>query len=61
MHYNTNATDSAGRFPEDLCRFYISEVILALDFLHSHDIIYRVSTCIVNAGESFYLSYIHRT
>jgi serum/glucocorticoid-regulated kinase 2 len=31
----------AGKFPEDKARFYIAEVILALDFLHRHNIIYR--------------------
>lgn len=31
----------AGRFPEDKARFYIAEVILALDCLHRHNVIYR--------------------
>lgn len=31
----------AGRFSEERARFYISEVILALDYLHRHDVIYR--------------------
>ena len=31
----------AKRFPENLARFYAAEVILAIDFLHSKDIIYR--------------------
>jgi serine/threonine protein kinase len=31
----------AGRFPEDKARFYIAEVILALDYLHRHNVIYR--------------------
>ncbi len=31
----------AKRFPETLARFFLSEVILALEFLHSKDIIYR--------------------
>jgi serum/glucocorticoid-regulated kinase 2 len=31
----------AGTFTEPVARFYICEVIVALDFLHQHDIIYR--------------------
>jgi len=31
----------ATRFSEDRARFYIAEVILALDYLHRHNIIYR--------------------
>lgn len=31
----------SGCFPEHVARFYIVEVMLALDFLHRHDIIYR--------------------
>jgi serine/threonine protein kinase len=31
----------AGRFPEEQARFYVAEVILALDYLHRHDVIYR--------------------
>lgn len=31
----------SGCFPEHVARFYITEVILALEFLHKHDIIYR--------------------
>jgi len=31
----------AKRFPEALSRFFVAEVILALEFLHSKDIIYR--------------------
>lgn len=31
----------AGRFSESRARFYIAEVILALDYLHRHDVIYR--------------------
>lgn len=31
----------AGRFSEDQCRFYVAEVVLALDYLHRHDVIYR--------------------
>jgi protein kinase A len=33
--------DRSGCFPEHVARFYIVEVMLALDFLHRHDIIYR--------------------
>jgi hypothetical protein len=28
-------------FPEDHCRFYISEVIIALDYLHNINVVYR--------------------
>ncbi|MNF15993.1 Protein kinase domain protein [compost metagenome] len=36
----------AKRFPEALSRFFVAEVILALEFLHSKDIIYRdISMC----------------
>ena len=31
----------AGRFTEAQARFYVAEVILALDYLHRHDVIYR--------------------
>ena len=31
----------AGRFAADIARFYASNIILALEFLHSHDIVYR--------------------
>ncbi|EFA78543.1 protein kinase 3 [Heterostelium album PN500] len=31
----------AGRFPEELAKFYIAEVITSLDYLHSNNIIYR--------------------
>eukprot|EP01132_Coremiostelium_polycephalum_P005243 gene5243-6524_t len=31
----------AGRFPEELAKFYIAEVILSLNYLHSNNIIYR--------------------
>eukprot|EP01133_Synstelium_polycarpum_P017404 gene17404-20763_t len=31
----------AGRFPEELSKFYIAEVITSLEYLHSNDIIYR--------------------
>jgi serine/threonine protein kinase len=31
----------AKRFPENLARFYAAEIILAMEFLHSKDIIYR--------------------
>ncbi len=30
-----------GRFPEDRAKFYIAELILALQHLHQHDIVYR--------------------
>lgn len=30
-----------GRFKEDRARFYIAELILALEHLHNHDIVYR--------------------
>jgi protein-serine/threonine kinase len=30
-----------GRFEEDRARFYIAELILALEHLHNHDIVYR--------------------
>jgi len=29
------------RFPEDRARFYIAELILALEHLHKYDIVYR--------------------
>lgn len=31
----------AGKFSEEQTRFYVAEVILALDYLHRHDVIYR--------------------
>eukprot|EP00485_Elphidium_margaritaceum_P023941 CAMPEP_0202712440 /NCGR_PEP_ID=MMETSP1385-20130828/39944_1 /ASSEMBLY_ACC=CAM_ASM_000861 /TAXON_ID=933848 /ORGANISM="Elphidium margaritaceum" /LENGTH=578 /DNA_ID=CAMNT_0049372477 /DNA_START=91 /DNA_END=1827 /DNA_ORIENTATION=- len=31
----------AGRFTEDRTRFYIAEIVLAMEYLHSKDIIYR--------------------
>jgi serine/threonine protein kinase len=31
----------AKRFPEDLAKFYASEILLAIEMLHGHDIIYR--------------------
>ena len=33
--------DSKGNFTEDLARLYIAEVVIALEFLHQQDIIYR--------------------
>jgi protein kinase A len=32
---------SAGRFPNDVAKFYHAELVLAFDYLHSKDIIYR--------------------
>lgn len=31
----------AGKFSEEQTRFYVAEVVLALDYLHRHDVIYR--------------------
>lgn len=31
----------AGRFTNDMTRFYASEIVLAIEYLHSKDIIYR--------------------
>ena len=31
----------AGRFTTDITRFYASEILLAVEYLHSKDIIYR--------------------
>ncbi|RKP38519.1 putative camp-dependent protein kinase catalytic subunit [Dimargaris cristalligena] len=31
----------AGRFPNDVTRFYAAEIILAIEYLHSHNFIYR--------------------
>lgn len=31
----------AGRFTNDITRFYASEIVLAIEYLHSKDIIYR--------------------
>jgi len=35
------ATDERQRFPNPVAKFYAAEVTLALDYLHSHNIIYR--------------------
>eukprot|EP01125_Pyxidicula_operculata_P012945 TRINITY_DN4265_c0_g1_i2.p1 TRINITY_DN4265_c0_g1~~TRINITY_DN4265_c0_g1_i2.p1 ORF type:complete len:445 (-),score=101.85 TRINITY_DN4265_c0_g1_i2:142-1476(-) len=32
---------NSGRFPEDLSKFYIAEVICGLEYLHQRDVIYR--------------------
>ncbi|EAN99769.1 protein kinase A catalytic subunit 3 [Trypanosoma cruzi] len=32
---------SAGRFPNDVAKFYHAEIVLAFEYLHSKDIIYR--------------------
>lgn len=31
----------AGKFPENRAKFYAAEILLALDYLHQNDIIYR--------------------
>lgn len=31
----------AGRFTNDMTRFYASEIVLAIEYLHSKNIIYR--------------------
>ena len=31
----------AGRFSNDMTRFYAAEILLAIEHLHRHDIIYR--------------------
>ena len=33
--------DDAGRFSEELTRFYAAELTLAIEFLHKHGIIHR--------------------
>jgi protein kinase A len=30
-----------GKLPTDLARFYAAEIVLAVDFLHTHGIIHR--------------------
>lgn len=35
------AVRRAGRFEEPLACFYLAEIILALQYLHSHGIVYR--------------------
>lgn len=37
----THLQRDGGRFEEKKVQFYIAEIVLALDFLHSHNIIYR--------------------
>ena len=39
-HYD-NPADGPQRFPNSVAKFYAAEVALALDYLHSLDIIYR--------------------
>lgn len=31
----------SGKFPENRAKFYAAEILLALDYLHQNDIIYR--------------------
>lgn len=38
---NISGARRSGSFPEQVAQFYIVEVILALEFLHQHDIVYR--------------------
>ncbi|KAF8756642.1 Extension Ser/Thr-type protein kinase [Rhizoctonia solani] len=45
------------RFPSPVAKFYTAEVVLAIDYLHSHDIIYRTS----NPRTSFSARRAHQT
>lgn len=47
-----------GRFEEAKVRFYVAEIIIALEYLHEHGIVYRcvASFCLSSLGPDLTLS-----
>ena len=39
--------EKLGTFEESMARVYVAEAVLALEYLHSHDIVHRCVPCVL--------------